>query len=76
LHPPAPPAFAFRLLERSLKLLQQGVWIFFFPEGTRKVTLSAGEPLGPFKAGAFKLAIDAGVPIVPVTISGEETVQW
>lgn len=45
------------------------MWVLFFPEGTRKID-SAGGPLGPFKAGAFKLAIDTGAPIVPITISG------
>ena len=37
-----------------------------FPEGTRSRT---GE-LQPFKAGAFLLAIESGVPVVPVGISG------
>ena len=38
--------------------------VFIFPEGTRS---NAEEPmLLPFKKGAFHLAIQAGVPIVPV----------
>jgi 1-acyl-sn-glycerol-3-phosphate acyltransferase len=37
-----------------------------YPEGTRTRT---GELL-PFKKGAFHMAIEAGVPIVPVTIDG------
>ncbi len=48
--------------------------MFFFPEGTRKITGETG-PIGPFKPGAFKLAIDAGVPILPVTISGARGVM-
>jgi 1-acyl-sn-glycerol-3-phosphate acyltransferase len=43
--------------------------VFYFPEGTRKIDGSSG-PLGPFKPGAFKVALDAGVQILPVTISG------
>lgn len=50
------------------------MWILFFPEGTRKIDGSTG-PLGPFKAGAFKLAIDTGVPIIPITISGARTLM-
>ncbi|MBI3324934.1 MAG: 1-acyl-sn-glycerol-3-phosphate acyltransferase [Candidatus Omnitrophica bacterium] len=46
--------------------LAHGISVFFFPEGTRSFT---GE-LGAFKNGAFKLAIDAGIPVVPVAISG------
>jgi 1-acyl-sn-glycerol-3-phosphate acyltransferase len=37
-----------------------------FPEGTRS---KKGE-IGQFKKGAFKLALDLGLPILPVTISG------
>jgi 1-acyl-sn-glycerol-3-phosphate acyltransferase len=48
----------------ALTRANRRVWIG--PEGTRwKVP---GE-LGPFKPGAFRLAIDAGVPIVPMVIS-------
>ena len=35
-----------------------------FPEGTR----SYGASLSPLKKGAFALAIEAGVPVVPVTV--------
>jgi 1-acyl-sn-glycerol-3-phosphate acyltransferase len=37
-----------------------------FPEGTRSTT---GEML-PFKDGAFRLAVDTGVPILPLALSG------
>jgi 1-acyl-sn-glycerol-3-phosphate acyltransferase len=37
-----------------------------FPEGTRSLT---GELL-PFKKGGFVMAIRAGVPVVPVAVSG------
>lgn len=46
--------------------LLRGVSVLFFPEGTRKVDGA----LGPFKSGAFRAALRANVPIVPVTISG------
>jgi len=47
-------------------LIEDGRRVLIGPEGTRwKVP---GE-LGPFKPGAFRLAIEAGVPIVPMVIS-------
>ncbi|OIN96837.1 MAG: hypothetical protein AUJ48_00880 [Deltaproteobacteria bacterium CG1_02_45_11] len=40
--------------------------VFIFPEGTR----SRDGKIGPFKKGGFVLAVDSGVPIVPVIIHG------
>jgi 1-acyl-sn-glycerol-3-phosphate acyltransferase len=40
-----------------------------FPEGTRSKT----SELLPFKDGAFRLAIEAGVPILPLAVSGTAT---
>jgi len=40
-----------------------------FPEGTRSKTAE----LLPFKDGAFRLAIEAGVPILPLALSGTGT---
>jgi 1-acyl-sn-glycerol-3-phosphate acyltransferase len=46
--------------------LRRGKSYVVYPEGTR----SKDGRLLPFKKGAFMMAIDAGVPVVPVTISG------
>lgn len=46
------------------KLVDSNLSLLIFPEGTR----NWGKPL-PFKLGAFKLAIEAGVPIQPVCYS-------
>jgi 1-acyl-sn-glycerol-3-phosphate acyltransferase len=46
--------------------LERRASVIFFPEGTR----SAGADMLPFKDGAFRLAIDAGVPILPLAIFG------
>jgi len=43
--------------------------VIVFPEGTR----SAEGTLGPFRDGAFRLAIELGVDIVPLAIRGTET---
>lgn len=48
------------------KRLDAHVSVLIFPEGTRTRT---GEML-PFKDGAFRLAIEAGVPILPLAIHG------
>lgn len=46
--------------------VKSGVSLAVFPEGTR----TADGRLQPFKSGAFKIALRAGVPIVPVAIRG------
>ena len=48
------------------RALSRGMRLFVFPEGTRSRT---GE-LGVFKTGAFRIALSAGVPVVPVCIVG------
>ena len=46
--------------------LQDGVCTVIFPEGTRS---NDGE-VGPFKKGAFRIALDLGLPIIPISLSG------
>jgi 1-acyl-sn-glycerol-3-phosphate acyltransferase len=52
--------------KRATERLRAGRSFAVYPEGTRTRT---GELL-PFKKGAFRMAVDAGVPVVPVTIDG------
>lgn len=54
------------MIAECKKTLSHGMSIMMFPEGTRTTD---GE-LGPFKPGAFEIAIEAGVPILPVAIAG------
>lgn len=56
--------------EKAMKLLTDGVSIVFFPEGTR----SASRDVGNFHGSAFRLALQARVPIVPICISGNENI--
>src|SRR5262249_9751330 len=46
--------------------VREGASVILFPEGTR----SREGRLGPFKRGAFHLAMDSGAPVIPVSISG------
>ncbi len=46
--------------------LEKKVSVMIFPEGTR----APGEELLPFKDGAFRLAIDNKVPILPIAVAG------
>lgn len=53
-------------INNAKKKIADGTSVLFFPEGTR----SPNGNLGVFKKGAFKLALDLGIPILPVTVSG------
>ncbi len=54
------------MLEESRKALSAGSSVFFFPEGTR----SQDGELRSFKPGAFKLAQEMNLPILPIAING------
>ena len=56
---------------RSLQWLRSGGAVMIFPEGQR--AYADGE-LSRFKAGAVRLALEAAVPILPVTIRGGQRV--
>ncbi len=55
-----------RALAQCDAYLRAGTPILFFPEGTRSTT----GHIGPFKIGAFKLAKENTVPILPVVLKG------
>ncbi len=55
---------------RIAEALAQKEVVVFFPEGT----FTAASGLRPFRLGAFKAAIDAGCPVVPLGLSGVRAV--
>ena len=57
---------ALRSIQAGVNELKDGYSLVIFPEGTR----SHGHEMGEFKAGSFKLATKAKVPVVPITIDG------
>jgi 1-acyl-sn-glycerol-3-phosphate acyltransferase len=59
-----------RSLKRAAERVRTGTSVIIFPEGTR----SAAGHLGSFKSGGFHLAIEAGVPILPTTVSGSRRI--
>ncbi len=59
-------ARAMAQLRQARPLLDQGISVLLFPEGTRSPT---GRML-PFKKGGFVLAVDSGLQILPMSISG------
>ena len=57
---------ALKAMRRCQEVLAHRVSVMMFPEGTRSVS----EEMLPFKEGAFRLAIDSGVPILPLVVKG------
>jgi putative phosphoserine phosphatase/1-acylglycerol-3-phosphate O-acyltransferase len=59
-------------LEPVVERLREGYSIAISPEGTRSPTRA----MGPFKKGAFHMAMQGGVPIVPVVIRNAGELLW
>ncbi len=51
---------------KAKRAIEGGVSIIMFPEGAR----TKNGKLSPFRRGAYKVAMDMGLPIVPITING------
>ena len=57
-----------KALNDATAIVESGKSFVIFPEGTRYKGEEGGA--GEFKAGAFRIAIKTGAPVVPVAISG------
>jgi 1-acyl-sn-glycerol-3-phosphate acyltransferase len=60
------PRSTLRSFREGEEWLRQGFSLVIFPEGTR----SRGDEMGVFKKGGLRMAIQTGLPIVPVSLSG------
>lgn len=61
----ASPKEAAKVLAECEATLEAGLSVMLFPEGTRNP-----EHLGPFRSGAFRLAVRAQAPILPIALTG------
>jgi len=59
-------------LAPAVQRLRDGISVLIAPEGTRSVTPALGE----FKKGAFHMAMQAGVPVVPIVIRNAGELMW
>jgi 1-acyl-sn-glycerol-3-phosphate acyltransferase len=62
---------AFESLNEAARKMKNGVSAMIFPEGTR----SRDGNIRPFKKGGFVMAVNAGVPIVPIVLKGTWTIM-
>jgi putative phosphoserine phosphatase/1-acylglycerol-3-phosphate O-acyltransferase len=65
------PKAAVESLKQAEELARKGLSVVIAPEGTRLDTRS----VGTFKKGPFRLAMSAGVPIVPIIIRNAEVIS-
>ena len=64
------PHAAVESLHKPKSLAKKGLSVLISPEGTRLDTTE----VGPFKKGPFRIAMAAGIPIVPVVIRNAEVI--
>jgi len=65
------PTRALNIFTRASTLMQQGLCLIVFPEGTR----SRDGRVAPFKGGSFFLALRTGLPVVPLSVVGSRHVM-
>ena len=67
----ADPEAAKQTINEALERIGDGVGILFFPEGTR----SRDGRLKAFKKGAFRIAVDQSLPVLPLTLVGTHDIM-
>lgn len=59
------------VLKKMQSMISDQASLIIFPEGTRSID---GD-VGPFKGGVFLMAIDSGLPVVPLSVSGARQIM-
>ena len=54
-----------KVVQQGRRLLDQGVWVIMFPEGTR---IPRGEK-GSYQSSGARLAVECGVPVIPIALT-------
>ena len=54
-----------KVVAQGKRLMAQGTWVIMFPEGTR---IARGKK-GVYKSGGTRLAIETGMPVIPIAVS-------
>ena len=54
-----------KVVAQGRELLDKGVWVIMFPEGTR---IARGER-GSYKSGGTRLAVETGAPVIPIAVT-------
>ncbi|MHB1198242.1 MAG: lysophospholipid acyltransferase family protein [Polaromonas sp.] len=54
-----------KVVAQGKRLMSQGTWVIMFPEGTR---IDRGQK-GVYKSGGARLAIETGVPVIPIAVT-------
>jgi putative phosphoserine phosphatase/1-acylglycerol-3-phosphate O-acyltransferase len=67
------PAAAVAALKPVEEAARKGLSIIVAPEGTR-LDIAGASGLGPFKKGAFRIAMATGLPVVPIVIRNSDSV--
>lgn len=60
------------IMKKMARLVREKHSLIIFPEGTRSVDGSVAR----FKGGSFLIAVDAGLPVVPISIQGSRHVMF
>lgn len=62
-------------IETALRLAQEGHVVVMFPEGTRRAKGLVKKHVARPRSGAARIALEAGVPLVPCAVSGMDRLR-
>lgn len=65
---------SFRSFKKANDMLKEGKTLVIFPEG--KIDKQYPPTIHPFKSGAFRMAIENNIPIIPIVIENAWEILW